>query len=86
MKYKGLKRKYGVYRKCTKMFAGVKKTSSYHYRQIVENHREGKKTIQRVIATVVRLDQTQARGEVESIVRSLFSSCGLDVPIWATLF
>ena len=68
------------------MFAGVKKTNSYHYLQIVENHREGKKTIQRVIATVGRIDQTQARGKVESIVRSLFSSCELDVPIWANLF
>lgn len=53
------------------MFARVKKTGPYQYLQIVENHREGKKTIQRVIATLGRIDQMQAKGEIESLVRSL---------------
>lgn len=53
------------------MFARVKKTGPYHYLQLVENHREGKKTIQRVIATLGRIDQMQAKGEIESLVRSL---------------
>jgi hypothetical protein len=53
------------------MFARVKKTGPYHYLQIVENRRDGKKTIQRVIATVGRIDQMQAKGEIESLVRSL---------------
>lgn len=31
------------------MFARVKKTGQYQYLQIVQNRREGKKTIQRVV-------------------------------------
>lgn len=53
------------------MFARVKKTGPYHYLQLVENHREGRKTIQRVIATLGRIDQLQAKGEIESLIRSL---------------
>jgi transposase len=53
------------------MFARVKKSGTYEYLQIVENRREGKKTIQRVIATIGRLDQMHAKGEVESLMRSL---------------
>jgi len=33
------------------MFARVKKTGQYQYLQLVQNRREGKKTIQRVVAT-----------------------------------
>jgi hypothetical protein len=53
------------------MFARIKKAGPYQYLQIVENRREGKKTIQRVIATIGRMDQIQAKGEIESLVRSL---------------
>ncbi len=53
------------------MFARVKKTGPYEYLQIVENRREGKKTIQRVIATVGRMEQLQAKGDIENLVRSL---------------
>lgn len=53
------------------MFARVKKAGSYEYLQIVENRREGKKTIQRVIATIGRMDQLQAKGEIENLARSL---------------
>jgi transposase len=53
------------------MFARVKKTGPYEYLQIVENRREGKKTIQRIVATLGRVDQMQAKGEVESLIRSL---------------
>lgn len=53
------------------MFARTKKAGKYEYLQIVENHREGAKVNQRVIATLGRLDQMQARGEVETLVRSL---------------
>lgn len=49
------------------MFARVKKSGPYEYLQIVENRREGKKTIQRVIATIGRVDQMQAKGEIDSI-------------------
>jgi len=53
------------------MFARLKKTGHYEYLQIVENRREGKKTIQRVVATIGRMDQLRARGEIEGLARSL---------------
>jgi transposase len=53
------------------MFARTKKSGKYEYLQIVENHREGQKVNQRVIATLGRLDQMHAKGEVETLVRSL---------------
>ena len=53
------------------MFARVKKSGAHQYLQVVENRREGKKTIQRVIATIGRMDQIQARGDIETLVRSL---------------
>lgn len=53
------------------MFARVKKAGPYEYLQIVENRRENKKSVQRVIATVGRLDQLRAKGEIEGLVRSL---------------
>src|SRR5271157_4418281 len=53
------------------MFARTKKSGKYEYLQIVENHREGEKVNQRVIATLGRLDKMQAKGEVETLVRSL---------------
>jgi transposase len=53
------------------MFARTKKSGKYEYLQIVENHRDGTKVNQRVIATLGRLDQMHAKGEVETLVRSL---------------
>lgn len=53
------------------MFARVKKSGQNQYLQLVENRREGKKTVQRVIATLGRLDQMQAKGEIGNLVRSL---------------
>ncbi len=53
------------------MFARTKKSGKYEYLQIVENHRDGQKVNQRVIATLGRLDQMHAKGEVETLVRSL---------------
>lgn len=53
------------------MFARVKKVGSYEYLQIVENHRKNKKSVQRVIATVGRMDQLRAKGEIETLARSL---------------
>ena len=53
------------------MFARIKKSGKYKYLQVVENHREGPKVNQRVIATLGRLDQMHAKGEVETLVRSL---------------
>lgn len=53
------------------MFARVKKSGRYEYLQIVENSRSGGKVKQRIIATVGRLDQLQAKGNVETLIRSL---------------
>ena len=53
------------------MFVRAKKAGPHQYLQIVENHREGSKVVQRVISTIGRLDRLQARGEIESLVRSL---------------
>jgi transposase len=49
----------------------VKKSGLYEYLQIVQNRREGTKTIQRVVATIGRMDQIQEKGEIENLVRSL---------------
>ena len=48
------------------MFARIKKSGKNEYLQIVENRREGKKTIQRVVATIGRMDQLRDKGEIEN--------------------
>lgn len=53
------------------MFARIKKSKGYQYLQIIENRRENKKTVQRVIATVGRLDLLQVKGDVENLIKSL---------------
>jgi transposase len=53
------------------MFARVKKAGPHEYLQIVENSRDGKRTVQRVIATVGRMDKIRDKGEIETLIRSL---------------
>jgi hypothetical protein len=53
------------------MFARVKKSGRYEYLQLVENSKIGGKVRQRVISTIGRIDQLQAKGSVETIIRSL---------------
>lgn len=53
------------------MFARIKKSGQYQYLQIVENSRIDGKVSQWVIATVGRPDQLQAKGSVETLIRSL---------------
>jgi len=53
------------------MFARVKKSGRYEYLQLVENSKTGGKVRQRVISTIGRLDQLQAKGRVETLIRSL---------------
>ncbi len=53
------------------MFARIKKSGEYQYLQIVENRKIKGKVIQRVIATVGRMDQLQAKGQIETLIRSL---------------
>jgi transposase len=53
------------------MFVRSKKAGPHQYLQIVENRREGVKVVQRVIATIGRVDRLNAKGDIESLVRSL---------------
>ncbi len=53
------------------MFVGAKKSGPYQYLPVVENRREGTKVVQRVISTLGRLDRLNAKGDIESLVRSL---------------
>ena len=53
------------------MFARIKKSGQYQYLQVVENSKIGGKVRQRVLSTVGRLDQLQAKGSIETLIRSL---------------
>jgi len=53
------------------MFARIKKSGRNQYLQLVENRREGKKIIQRVIVTFGRMDELAQKGDLETIVQSL---------------
>jgi transposase len=53
------------------MFARVKKSGKHEYLQIVENRKIKGKVIQRVIATIGRMDQLQEKDRVETLIRSL---------------
>jgi len=53
------------------MFARIKKSGKYQYLQIVENRKVKGKVIQRVIATVGRMDQLREKDQVETLIRSL---------------
>lgn len=53
------------------MFARIKKSGKHQYLQIVENKKEKGKVKQRVIATVGRMDELEAKGRIETLVRSM---------------
>lgn len=53
------------------MFIRVKNTGHYRYLQVVENRREGKRTLQRVICTLGKVDDLVANGATDSLLRSL---------------
>jgi transposase len=53
------------------MFARIKKSGRNEYLQLVENRRVGKKITQRVVATIGRMDELRAGGNIETIIRSL---------------
>jgi transposase len=52
------------------VFFREKKSGSRSYLQIVENRREGKKTLQQVIATLGRMDILRESGQLEGLLRS----------------
>ncbi|MEK7778311.1 MAG: IS1634 family transposase [Chloroflexota bacterium] len=53
------------------MFVRVKPSGPYRYLQVVENHREGPRTVQQVICTLGRLDKMEASGATDTLLRSL---------------
>lgn len=53
------------------LFFRVKPSGPYRYLQLVENHREGYRTVQRVLLTLGRLDQLTAAGSTDALLRSL---------------
>lgn len=53
------------------MFARIKKSGKYQYLQIVENRKREGKVVQRVIATIGRMDQLQQKDRIEILIRSL---------------
>ena len=57
------------------MFIRKKRAGRYDYLQVVENHREGRQTCQRVIATLGRLDRLQTDGDMDTLMRSLGRFC-----------
>jgi len=61
----------GVSERRHPLFARIKRSGPHQYLQIVQNRREDKRTIQRVLCTVGRMDHLQKRGEIENLVRSL---------------
>lgn len=53
------------------MFVRIKGHEPYRYLQIVENHREGRRTVQRVLCTLGRVDELMAAGATDALLRSL---------------
>jgi hypothetical protein len=53
------------------MFARVKRSGNRQYLQLVENHWQDGQSRQRVIATLGRLDNLQATGQVDAAIKSL---------------
>lgn len=53
------------------MFARIKKSGKNEYLQLVQNQKVKGKVKQRVIATLGRMDELQAKGRIETLTRSL---------------
>jgi transposase len=53
------------------MFIRVKGKGNYRYLQLVENHRDGTRIVQRVICSLGRLDHLMESGATDSLLRSL---------------
>lgn len=57
------------------MFARIKKSGPRKYVQLVENRREGSKTVQTVVATIGRLDKLTESGKIDEAIASLSRFC-----------
>ena len=53
-----------------RMFFRVKPSGERRYLQIVENTRAGARTVQRVLATLGRVEQLAADGRLDTLLRS----------------
>jgi len=53
------------------LFFRIKPSGRYRYLQLVENHREGRRTVQRVLLTLGRMDELTAAGSTDGLLRSL---------------
>ena len=53
------------------MFVRLKRVRSYRYLQLVESIRADDKPRQRVLATLGRVEELQAEGSIDALVRSL---------------
>ncbi|MBI4331910.1 MAG: Crp/Fnr family transcriptional regulator [Chloroflexi bacterium] len=53
------------------MFVRVKGARKYRYLQLVENRREGDRTVQRVLCTLGRVEDLETRGGIDVLLRSL---------------
>ena len=53
------------------MFARTKKSGKYEYLQIVENRKVKGKVVQRVVATLGRMDQLREKDRIEVLIQSL---------------
>jgi hypothetical protein len=53
------------------MFARTKKSGKYEYLQIVENRKTKGKVVQRVVATLGRMDHLKEKNRIETLIQSL---------------
>ncbi|MBI2933974.1 MAG: Crp/Fnr family transcriptional regulator [Chloroflexi bacterium] len=53
------------------MFFRINGRGKYRYLQLVENHRQGYRTVQRILLSLGRLDRLVAREGVDALIRSL---------------
>ena len=53
------------------MFVRVKGAGPYRYLWIVENHREGKRVVQRVLCTLGKVSDLMSNGGTDALLRSL---------------
>ena len=53
------------------MFARVKRSGKYEYLQIVENRKIKGKVVQRVVATLGRMDHLKEKNRIEVLIQSL---------------
>ena len=52
------------------MFFRIKPAGERRYLQIVENSRDGARTVQRVLATLGRVEDFEANGKLDALLRS----------------